>query len=235
MPSEFEVRSFIQMLERRATPGAVFNPWREGCSLDVPGCGAAGRRERLARFLAGTPSLLLIGEATAFHGARYTGIPFTSERLLLDHGVPRVRLRTRITKGFRPLTEPPTTIAWRTFRELMLAEEVVTWNVYPFHAFNPALPAEAVSNRAPSADEKRDQAEVLEAFLALFPGVPIGAIGTGAQHDLERAAPERRRFALRHPASGGAEQFRMGCEAAARALGIGCAPPMLFDLGAVPR
>src|SRR4029453_18222301 len=66
---------------RRARIGATFNFYRDGEGAAVP-------RERLLTYLQARQEapLLLVGEAPGYHGARLSGIPFTSERQLTGSG-----------------------------------------------------------------------------------------------------------------------------------------------------
>ena len=97
------------------------------------GAGAAVRRERLAGYLAARhdSTILLVGEAPGYRGARVSGIPFTSERQLTGQGP----------------GEATATIVHRVLAELGLADEVLLWNVVPTH------PGTATSNRAPTRAE----------------------------------------------------------------------------------
>jgi uracil-DNA glycosylase len=111
---------------RRARIGATFNFYRDGP-------GAETRRERLRAYLEARQdaSLLLVGEAAGYRGARVSGIPFTSERQLTGEGP----------------AEATATIVRRTLAELDLEEETLCWNVVPTH------PGTASSNRTPTRAE----------------------------------------------------------------------------------
>jgi uracil-DNA glycosylase len=119
------MRSLIDRLTS-ARIGRTTNFYREGP-------GAALRRDRLAAYLAGRAeaSLLLVGEAPGYRGARVSGIPFTSERQLTGTGP----------------AEATATIVHRVLDELELADAVLLWNIVPTH------PGTATSNRAPSRAE----------------------------------------------------------------------------------
>ena len=104
--------------------GATFNFYREGS-------GAAERRRRLHSYLEGRSdaTLLLVGEAAGYRGARISGIPFTSERQLTGAGP----------------AEATATIVQRVLRELELT--ALCWNVVPTH------PGTETSNRRPTKEE----------------------------------------------------------------------------------
>jgi uracil-DNA glycosylase family 4 len=94
---------------------------------------SALRRERLRAYLEAraTASVVLVGEAAGYRGARVSGIPFTSERQLTGTGP----------------AEASATIVHRTLRELGLEDDVLLWNVVPTH------PGTATSNRPPTRAE----------------------------------------------------------------------------------
>jgi uracil-DNA glycosylase len=112
------------LVERLAATriGDTFNQYRE-----------ARLAERLDRYLdeRADATLLLVGEAAGYRGARVSGIPFTSERQLTGSGP----------------AEATATIVHRTLRELGLEETVLLWNVVPTH------PGSESSNRRPTRAE----------------------------------------------------------------------------------
>jgi uracil-DNA glycosylase len=129
--------------------GATFNFYRHGD-------GAAERRRRLHRYLdeRARVTLLLVGEAAGYRGARISGIPFTSERQLTGAGP----------------AEPSATIVQRVLRELGL--EALCWNVVPTH------PGTKNSNRPPT----RQEVEASRPFLdELAEGRRLLAVGRLAE------------------------------------------------------
>ena len=139
------------------------------------------RRERLAAYLERRrdASLLLVGEAAGYRGARVSGIAFTSERQLTGSGP----------------TEISATIVHRTLAELGLEHDVLLWNVVLTH---PHRPDDPLSNRRPT----RDEVEAGRPFVdALSRGRSVIAVGRVAERALD--APY-----VRHPSHGGAAAFR---------------------------
>jgi uracil-DNA glycosylase len=194
---------------------AAFNPWRDqDAGTDALADAAAARRERLRErlraFLAGQPRWLLLGEASGYQGAHVSGIPFTSERLLLERVIPRVDIGgRRLSTRTRPWSEPSATTVWGTLHALDRAGTTLLWNACPWH---PHRPGELQSNRTPTPAERRAGLPVLDALLAAFPGVRCFAVGRLAAQSLAEfgvaATP------VRHPSMGGAAAFRAGLQRA---------------------
>ena len=71
------------------------------------------------------PALLLVGEAAGYHGCRFSGIAFTSERSFA--GPQRTSTRP---EGWQ---EPSATVVHGELASLGLEGSTVLWNVVPFH------------------------------------------------------------------------------------------------------
>src|SRR6266536_6130929 len=80
------LREFLQLL-KKSPSGAVFDPWWEVDEQNDIGRNApAIRRNQLRAYLQKRlrkAQLALIGEAVGYRGGHFSGIPMTSERLLL--------------------------------------------------------------------------------------------------------------------------------------------------------
>ena len=151
------------------------------------------------------PDLLLIGEAPGYNGGRRTGVPFTSERLLLAGVEPLGQFGAQ--RGFRQATDDGRSSAEQTatlvYRELSaLGRFAAGWNAYPFHPHQLDRP---LSNRLPRAAELRVGRRFLACFLALFPGVTVVAMGNVAAGALGALGVAHSK--VRHPAQGGARIF----------------------------
>ena len=83
------IRQFLRLLQRYRA-AHVFNPWTDRNADDRGRNGPRARRERLAAHLNVEATHLLIGEAPGYQGCRISGIPFTSERLLIAGEIPRL-------------------------------------------------------------------------------------------------------------------------------------------------
>ena len=214
------IERFIRLL-RRSPAGAIFNPWwhvdREN---DIDRNGPAIRRRHLLTYLHqrfGRAKLVVIGEALGYRGGHFSGIPMTSERILLgkkkDYGIEPEQVFSSIEPrrtsnsqscpdGF---SEPTATIVWSSFLRLGLKpEEFVMWNAFPWHSFDPRRGM--LSNRMPMKKERSAGLPILEDFLDLFPCDEIVALGNVAASQLKELNVEVHQ--VRHPASGGATLFR---------------------------
>ena len=209
------------LLLKKSPPGAVFNPWWE---VDEQNDNARNapttRRNQLHAYLEkrlGKAKLAVIGEALGYRGGHFSGIPMTSERLLLGRSK-TVRLKSndffsdmnprRTSKpdkcpdGF---SEPTATIVWGTLsRHGLKPDQFVLWNAFPWHSFDPRRGR--LSNRMPNKSEQAAGLPVLKAFLELFPCDRVVALGKIAAAQLEGLNVNA--HCIRHPASGGAKLFR---------------------------
>jgi uracil-DNA glycosylase family 4 len=141
------------------------------------------RRSRLETYLERrkTATILLVGEAAGYRGARVSGLPFTSERQVTGRGP----------------AEATATIVHRVLAELGLEDEVLLWNVVPTHPHRLGKPA---SNRRPNAQEIAAARPFLEELARERQVVPVGRVAEAA---LETEG-------IRHPSHGGAAAFREG-------------------------
>jgi hypothetical protein len=225
------IERFVRLL-KQSPPGAVFNPWWQvDRQNDIGRKAPAIRRRHLGAYLhkrLGKVQLVVIGEALGYRGGHFTGIPMTSERILLgkketagikpEHvfsgfNARRTTKRERCPDGF---SEPTATIVWSTLLRLGLKpEEFVLWNAFPWHSFDPRRGM--LSNRMPTKKERSAGLSVLEAFLDLFPCDEIIALGNVAASQLKELNVESHR--VRHPASGGARLFRKGIGTVVKEVG----------------
>ena len=216
------INDFLRLL-KQSPPGAVFNPWWQvDRQNDITHNAPAIRRRHLCAYLRkrlGKVQLVVIGEALGYRGGHFSGIPMTSERILLgkkeNAGIKpeyvfssckprRTSKHEQCTNGF---SEPTATIVWSTLLRLGLRpEEFVLWNAFPWHSFDSRRGL--LSNRMPNKSERSAGLSVLKTFLDLFPCEKIIALGNVAASQLKELNVESHR--VRHPASGGARLFRKG-------------------------
>jgi uracil-DNA glycosylase len=202
---------FIRALARYRAP-SVFNPWRQNdpqydaVGKDPPdlGLGPRMRRENLRAHLDCDARYILIGEAPGYQGCRFSGIPFTSERLIVEgSGIPRVAAR-QLTARKLPWSEPSATIVWKALYKLEIHQHTILWNAFPFH---PHKPDDPYSNRAPTKAEIEDAESVkyVDMLMRLHRKAIIVAVGRTAEKLLHSMAVPC--FPVRHPSMGGALRF----------------------------
>ncbi len=133
--------------------GATFNQYATGPRAPL-------LRARLAEYLASRSdaTILLVGEAPGYRGARVSGIPFTSERQLTGSGP----------------AEATATIVHRVLAEIELESDVLLWNVVPTH------PGTEVSNRRPTTEEVAIGIEFAERLAEGRRVVAVGRVAAGA-------------------------------------------------------
>jgi uracil-DNA glycosylase family 4 len=137
--------AFVDRLAR-ARIGATYNQYAR----------SELRRDRLRAHLEAraTASLVLVGEAPGYLGARVSGIPFTSERQISGTGP----------------AEATATIVHRVLAALELEEDTLLWNVVPTH------PGTSTSNRAPTRAEIREARPFLEEVVCDRRVVAVGRV-----------------------------------------------------------
>jgi hypothetical protein len=198
-------RSLVQTLPEPSQ--GLFNPWRERCVMDTPENGPEQRLWRLAQHLDCDPQVILVGEAPGYQGCRYSGVAFSSERLLLEGALPRIdRATSRLTTRLRPFSEPSATIVWKALFRLGLAERTILWNALQLHPVGRAGP---LSNRTPSSAELALGAAALCLLRATFPQALMIAVGRKAEAAMAGVAIAAAAV-IRHPANGGATAFSEG-------------------------
>lgn len=185
----------------------LFNPYRDHCPLDTRANGPKAKLGRLASHLSCDPEFIACGEAIGYAGGRYSGIAFTSERLLGEGAIPRIpALSSRLTERKLPFSEPSATIVWKTLYQLGIAERTILWNAVQLHPYKKNTPW---SNRTPTQDEVALGEPALRLLIEAFPKAKIVAVGKksdGLLRDMGIVPVA----AVRHPANGGATLFAAG-------------------------
>lgn len=180
-----------------AETGQLVNPYAcHDPELDRPD-GAAIRRANLLAYLGEhhSPALLLVGEAAGYRGCRFSGIAFTSERCLAPE-----QWSSRCEQGWIELSA---TIVHGELSLLGLESRTLLWNAVPFH---PTVDGRPLSNRTPSAAERKAGEVWLARLIALTQPELVVAIGQKATKSLK--AVDGGALRVRHPARGGATLFR---------------------------
>lgn len=206
---------FIAALAQTDVPGDAFNLYAQGNEAN------AIRRENLRLYLEQMatfgPRLLLVGEAPGYQGCRLTGIPFTSEHIMLG-GVDGLDL-FGAARGYRKTNEverikkePSATVVWGAIPAIRPLP--LLWAAYPFHPHRPGHPW---SNRAPRAEELRLGERFLTDILSLFSIETVVAVGNSAAKSLTRLGIEH--VKVRHPSQGGKQDFVAGLQKIAAARG----------------
>ena len=192
-----------------ASTSTLFNPWADRCPHDLPPDATDQRIERLARHLDCDPLLILIGEAPGYQGCRYSGIAFTSERLLLEGAIPRAaQLKTRLSTRRLPFSEPSATIIWKNLYRKGIEARCLLWNAIQLHPHKPNNPW---SNRTPTPAELIQGRPALHILQQAYPNALFVAVGKKAT-SLLSLAQIHATAELRHPANGGASQFATGLD-----------------------
>jgi uracil-DNA glycosylase len=218
--SHNKLHDFLRLL-KRSPSGGVFNPWWQiDEENDIGPHSPAIRRKHLAGYFRerfAKVQLVIVGEALGYRGGHFSGIPMTSERLLLGRSkklqlkASDVFFKHKLRRTSRPekcpdgFSEPTATIVWSTLLKLgVKPDEFVLWNAFSWHSFDPHRGL--LSNRMPNKPERAAGLPALKAFIELFPCEQVVAVGKIAAAQLRELGVDA--HCVRHPASGGAKFFR---------------------------
>lgn len=196
-----------------ALPGSerLFNPY-----APIGEAAADIRRANLTRYLADMlarrPRVLMLFEAPGYRGCALSGVPVTSERIMLA-GIPKWGL---FSEGYVPTSGQPDGVAEMTASILWNAlveyapEPPLIWNAAPLHPHRPGQPH---SNRAPAVAEREMGLDFIQSVLGLF-GEFQTVLGVGRTAQAALARLGRPAIPLRHPSQGGKAEFIAGLWAA---------------------
>ena len=152
------------------------------------------------------PKYILIGEAPGYQGCRLTGVPFTSEFILLN-GVNKLNLFGK-SKGYKKTQEKAliqkektALILWETLTEINKIP--LLWNAFPFHPFKHGNPN---SNRKPLKNELLIGERFLRDLINLFNIKNIIAVGNTSKIVLDDLGLNA--IKVRHPSHGGKSEFK---------------------------
>ena len=200
---------------------AVFNPWGDADQQhDRDKRGVEIRQRQLTQYLQeriGVADTLLCAEAIGYQGGHFSGIPMTSERLLLG-GLQHKNLQPEMVfreltpqrtsrEDLKPLgfTEPTATIVWGFLADQRIdPRRVILWNAFPWHPYH--LEKGLLSNRTPRDEELEVGHQMLLQLLKLGQFKRVVAIGEKSAQQLQSLGIVSNK--VRHPANGGAGKFR---------------------------
>jgi uracil-DNA glycosylase len=211
--SRIELDDFLWLLKTSPST-AVFNPWWEvDVQNDIGPTACRIRRNQLRVYLRErlvNARVAIVGEALGYRGGHFSGIPMTSERMLLgkqENIIAGIKPRRTSKPEICPMgfSEPTATIVWGALLRLGLkSDEFVLWNAFAWHSFDPRRGL--LSNRMPNKSEQLSGRPALKGFLQLFRCEQTVALGKVAAEQLEAIGVKAP--CVRHPASGGAKRFR---------------------------
>ncbi|RMH72543.1 MAG: uracil-DNA glycosylase [Gemmatimonadetes bacterium] len=217
---------FINQLKHAPQRPDVFNPWwQTDPEYDIDESAAEIRREQLRCYLKeriGKAQFLLLAEAIGYQGGHFSGIAMTSERILLGGKTHQGIIPQMVFQSIPPqrtskpelkpngFSENTATIVWGKIIELGLDPyDIILWNAYPWHPFKPEKGG--LTNRTPDAGELAVGCQLLKQMIHLTGVRHVIAIGNKSHQVLQRAGVAT--VKVRHPANGGATQFRNQFEA----------------------
>jgi uracil-DNA glycosylase len=201
-----KLEEFIEELALTEVTPNVYNQYSYECVENKI------RRENLHIYLKKMhklkPEIMLVGEAPGYRGCRLTGVPFTSEHLLMNNmkGLElfgrEAGYKLAVEKD-KLLKEATATIIWETLikHEIM----ALAWNAFPFH---PHKKDDGESNRAPLNKELLIGEKPLLKMLEMFNIKKVVAVGNKAEQTLNKLNISCHK--VRHPAQGGKNDFVEG-------------------------
>jgi hypothetical protein len=176
----------------------------------------------LGQMLDRKPNALWIGEAPGYRGCRITGVPFTSEFILV-HGEDSLLEDTNalanrgpdlfsLSQGYKPTLdewgfekEATATMVWQAVAQMQIYP--LLWNAFPFH---PHYPDQEDTNRSPTRDEIISGKAFIQELFKIFDIKKVAAIGHAAERCLDELNLQP--TYIRHPSQGGKAAFLQGVD-----------------------
>jgi hypothetical protein len=213
-----DFNKFWQTLEMILTAepstNTIFNQYRDrNDQVDVSDA-ATIRTENLRRYVAEateSASILVVGEAAGPWGCRFSGIPFTGEKQLLDPSFPlrgnrsSRTISTCSTKIAPPFISRSAEIFWSVM--LPYYGHFMVWDAFPLHSHEPH---DFLTVRSPTKNEVSQFGEALRLIKTYMKPINIVAVGKKAFEEL--CVIGEAAVYVRHPSRGGKAEFTAGMQ-----------------------
>jgi uracil-DNA glycosylase len=209
------IDEFINRLAEIDPIPSCFNPYHSGNESDDQ-----IRRNNLRLYLTTmkkyNPTVLVVGEAPGYRGCHWTGIPISSEKLVLDKShllyshIEGLSVVNEVAMNKRkPYSENTATIMWKFINLYSSDTPPLFWNSFPLHTYKGD---NQLSNRAPKDSEISKLSWSLTNMLQMFPSITeIVALGRKAEKVLESIEDLGLNFTyVRHPSQGGYTECEKG-------------------------
>lgn len=196
-----EINQFVNDLAKQPIPPNVNNPW--DYSRPENEIRRKNLRSYFQKMYEYKPTVLLVGEAPGYRGCGRVGMPFSSEKLILQHSFFADKDKFAIENVGAPIAELSASVVWNTFDALDFYP--LMWATFPYH---PHKPDDKFSNRTPRREEVVLGKQFVTRLIDIYKIeeiVAVGRIAEGALKELSIEAP-----VIRHPAHGGATLFAEG-------------------------
>lgn len=135
------------------------------------------------------PQILLLSQAPSFSGSRLTGVPLTSEFIIMNpwSNIGKTKL-FGISKGYKKTNETDKVskdgsakIVWKALAEVR--QVPLLWSLFPFHSFNPERGWR--SNRTPTQEEIKMGEDFLRDVVRIFNIQKVVALGKFVKRNLK--------------------------------------------------
>lgn len=199
------IDTFINKLSRQAVSMETTNLYAG--KSKASGIRRNNLRLYLNKMLVVDPCILLLGEAPGYKGCGRTGVPFTSERILLGNDFYTDQGFKCIHPEGRPESEMSATIVWKELD--FYSRKPLIWNIFPFHPHRRELKR---ANRTPNTDELHIGGKYVDELLSIFNIDKIIALGRKPESKIKDLGYDC--IYVRHPANGGKNKFIQGIHSA---------------------
>lgn len=188
---------FLSDLQQYSESNMVANPYKSDILL-------RNLELYLTRLKKQRVNTILVGEAPGYKGCAKTGIPFTSEFIMMNYNNEVLGQRygyRRLDHQAKLQKENTATIIWNEIGQY--GQLPLLWNIFPFH---PYKQNNVNTNRAPRNSELKDGMEFVKMLLSMFPEIStVIAVGNRAHAGLTQNKIEC--IKTRHPSFGGKTEF----------------------------
>ena len=217
MTFEENVEEFINTLQGFKKMDNVFIPWQDyDESHDFDESSPQKRCCNLCKYLKKREDAkyILIAEAPGYQGCHFSGIPMTSERLILDaknntYGLKGLKRTSDCSRQNNKLvnakiytpkyvdgrniaktvikngfTEPTATIVWKQMVDVLRVSPT-NFVLWNAFPFHPYNENKILSNRKPSLNEISKTFEIIENFVKLFPNAYYISVGEVSKETMQ--------------------------------------------------